>query len=268
MHPLVPEIPELRDILPEGAAASAATLDAAADAQASGVRFAGIPLPDGLGCAVPKRKLQFAAGRYCARVAISNLGLDAGTPLARDRDNVPIWPAGLVGSISHTDDVAWAAAARGPRVVGLGIDVESLEAASRAGRLEQLICCPDELELGCTTGLGRGEFLTLVFSFKESLFKCVFPLARRFFGYRDAALTRIDLRSRVIEARLATTVSDAFPDGLAFRGGFVLSRTHVFTCVHLTLDGHELRAGGDAYPSRGGKGIAGGDPLCRNGRYA
>src|SRR4051812_2128234 len=51
--------------------------------------------------AVAKRKREFALGRMCAHRALSALGVPAcGLPMAADRS--PVWPSGIVGSITHS----------------------------------------------------------------------------------------------------------------------------------------------------------------------
>src|SRR5215467_5584138 len=61
--------------------------------------------------AVEKRVRAFASGRLCARNLLARFGLhDAVLPAAED--GRPVWPAGFVGSISHTDDLCVAAVAR------------------------------------------------------------------------------------------------------------------------------------------------------------
>ena len=53
--------------------------------------------------AVPKRVAQFTAGRVCARRALAQLGNTEPVPILMGEDRAPQWPAGYVGSISHTD---------------------------------------------------------------------------------------------------------------------------------------------------------------------
>ena len=54
--------------------------------------------------AVPRRRVEFATGRLCARRAMAALG-HARVSIPRAQDRVPIWPDGIVGSITHTDFV-------------------------------------------------------------------------------------------------------------------------------------------------------------------
>jgi enterobactin synthetase component D len=232
-----------QELLPPGAVACAVALRPG-DVDAVESRFSGIPIPGNLADAVPRRKLHYAAGRYCARIALAQLGVTPDNALSRDADNSPIWPAGVIGSISHTDDLAWAAVARADGMVGLGVDVEQLLAAPRAARLEHLVCRPGELDLAAASGLTRSDFLTLAFSFKESVFKCAFPLVRKFFGYRDATILGVDATDRSIVAQLETTLSDTLTAGTTFAGRFALTEMHVFTSVCLPAAIRQSVSGG------------------------
>lgn len=233
--------PHVLDILPPAASQWSIGLSAG-DADRLSDLFPQTVLPQSLEKAVPRRRLQYAAGRYCARMAMSGLGIDA--DVHRGADHLPVWPDTVVGSVSHTDDVAWAAVARKCDSSSLGIDVEQILPTGRALGIHRLVCTPDELER--THGaLEHRSLVTLIFSFKESLYKSVFPHVGKFFGYLDARVTSVDVERGAIEARLEKTLSDAFPAGATFTGRFALTDTHVFTTMY--LPGVEtVQAGGAA----------------------
>ena len=71
--------------------------------------------------AIPKRRGEFAQGRSAARAAMGLLGHP---PMAipAGSDRAPIWPKGLVGSITHTNGLC--AAALSQNAAALGIDAE------------------------------------------------------------------------------------------------------------------------------------------------
>jgi 4'-phosphopantetheinyl transferase EntD len=73
--------------------------------------------------AVEKRRREFALGRTCAHAALAQLKRDAG-PITRADDGAPIWPAGIAGSITHTQRYAAAVAAAAGDFAGLGVDAE------------------------------------------------------------------------------------------------------------------------------------------------
>ncbi|MGH3325491.1 MAG: 4'-phosphopantetheinyl transferase family protein, partial [Streptomyces sp.] len=76
-----------------------------------------------LGKAVPKRRREFATVRVCARRALSGLGRPP-APLLPGTRNAPVWPAGVVGSMTHCDGYRAAAVARVSDLMALGIDAE------------------------------------------------------------------------------------------------------------------------------------------------
>jgi 4'-phosphopantetheinyl transferase EntD len=105
-----------------------------------------------------------------------------------DADGVPRWPPGFVGSISHCDGLC--AAAAGPRAVfeGIGIDVERITRLDAGAG--SLICGFRELErLGSLSQSHGGLGETLIFSAKESIYKCLFPLIRAFIEFHEIEVT-------------------------------------------------------------------------------
>src|ERR1700733_6978483 len=72
--------------------------------------------------AARKRVREFTAGRNCARQALTGLGLKpCGIPGA---GRAPVFPLGISGSITHTDNYCAAAAVRIADVLSIGIDAE------------------------------------------------------------------------------------------------------------------------------------------------
>ena len=75
--------------------------------------------------AVEKRRRDFALGRTCAHAALAQLNRDTG-PIRRAVDGAPVWPPGVVGSITHTEGYAAAVAAAAADFAGLGVDAERI----------------------------------------------------------------------------------------------------------------------------------------------
>jgi 4'-phosphopantetheinyl transferase EntD len=73
--------------------------------------------------AAEKRRRDFALGRACAHEALAQWGQGIG-PLLKAEDGAAIWPAGLVGSITHTRGYAAALVAQACDFPGLGVDAE------------------------------------------------------------------------------------------------------------------------------------------------
>jgi 4'-phosphopantetheinyl transferase EntD len=70
-----------------------------------------------------KRRREFTLGRACARSALAGLG-HGDVVIAKGDDGAPVWPAGIVGSITHTKGYAAALAGESRRFAGVGIDAE------------------------------------------------------------------------------------------------------------------------------------------------
>jgi 4'-phosphopantetheinyl transferase EntD len=134
--------------------------------------------------AIGKRRAEFTTVRTCARIALGRLGLPP-APLLSGPKREPLWPAGIVGSITHCDGYRAAAVARSTQLASIGIDAEPDEALP-AGILER-VTVPAELarlqELPAGVHWDR-----LLFSAKESVYKTWFPLAGRWLGFADAAV--------------------------------------------------------------------------------
>lgn len=133
--------------------------------------------------AVAKRRREFAWGRHCARTALETLGWgQPSIPVGRDRE--PVWPAGVVGSITHCDGLCLAAVAPARELTGLGLDAEI--ATDVGDELLPLVATPGE-----RAWLARAprELLAVVFSAKESVFKCLFPTWRLMLEFRDVELS-------------------------------------------------------------------------------
>lgn len=153
-----------------------------------------------LGQAVEKRRREFITARACARAALERLGLPP-SPIATGERGEPLWPAGVVGSITHCAAYRACAVARVDELAGVGIDAEP-HAPLPAGVIGQ-IARSEELPL--LARLAREEpavhWDRLLFCAKEAVYKVWFPIARCWLGFEDAVL-EIDPTGRTFDARL------------------------------------------------------------------
>jgi len=133
--------------------------------------------------AVDTRVAEFAAGRMCARAAMAVLGLEP-TPVPAGKDRAPIWPTGVVGTITHTDDYCVAVVGEATRFAALGIDAEA------AGRLKpdlwHLTLHTEERKalLGMPEEAARAR-ATVLFSAKEAFYKCQYAMTKSWVGFED-----------------------------------------------------------------------------------
>lgn len=183
--------------------------------------------------AVPRRRLEFAVGRDCARRAMMALG-HAGSSLPRGDDRAPVWPEALVGSITHTGDWAAAAVARRDQgFIALGIDLEPAEALSPD--LWESICTPHErARLSATRNLPPGLAARALFCMKEAAFKCQFPLSGAMLEFADLEID-VDVDAGAFTAEFRTAAPPfKLRDRLA--GRFNISAGHVASAVVLMTE--------------------------------
>jgi 4'-phosphopantetheinyl transferase EntD len=142
--------------------------------------------------AVDKRRREFAAGRVLARELMGQLGVPA-APLLRGEDRVPLWPAGVVGALSHTDEVVMVAVAGHDHgdaahpVRALGLDVEPDVPLDE--ELRGLVLTPREASwLGEQPADERGSLAKLVFSAKEAVYKAQYAFSRTLLDFQEVEL--------------------------------------------------------------------------------
>ncbi len=158
-------------------------------------------IPRGASCAavtvddrsIVRREAERAAGRDAVDNALAASGLQAVGALDSDADGVPLWPPPLVGSISHSGDVAAALVGDRSEFRGLGIDIETTSALGE--RLWDAVASPSELRTaGQYLGLDDARAAAVVFCAKEALYKAHFPARRVRFDFRDVDLVLDDGR--------------------------------------------------------------------------
>ncbi|MEU3058848.1 4'-phosphopantetheinyl transferase superfamily protein [Streptomyces subrutilus] len=151
------------------------------------------------------RRREFATVRHCARRALRELAGDRPGGAARDpvallpdRDGVPRWPGGTVGSMTHTRGYRAAAVAPAARVTRLGIDAEP-DRPLRAGVLETIALPAERSALAAASGAGGACRDRLLFCAKEAAYKAWFPHARTRLGFRDVEIV-FDARAGALPA--------------------------------------------------------------------
>lgn len=186
------------------------------------------PFPEELALvasAVAKRRNEFLQGRQCARAALSRLGF-AAAALSIGKQREPLWPSGVVGSITHCDDLCAAAITRSEAYAGVGIDVEPAKTLDRP--LAERVAT--ELEMHALPTLSPLLAARLVFSAKEAFYKAQFYRTRAWLDFFDVA---IELQPEGgFSARLLVG-ADALAPGARFHGVWRANNEHLFTAIAL-----------------------------------
>jgi len=195
-------------------------------------------MPEG---AVLKRRAEFLAGRLAALHALQSLGLGSELWPGRREDGSPSWPKSTVGSITHGAGRALCVVARRADFRSLGIDAERLLDERAKPELLERICGEDErrvLEAGLP--LSEPQRVSVAFSAKESLFKCLYPLVQKYMDFQAARVVAVSALEQPafvvgeLELELSVAWSEDFPAGLRLKASFVVGADHVETAVLLT----------------------------------
>lgn len=188
-----------------------------------------------VGRAVEKRRREFATARACAREALAQLGRPPQAIPSGARGE-PLWPAGIVGSITHCEGYRACAVARAGDLVTVGVDAEPNQPLPD-GLLED-IALPEERDwLAYLAGQApETHWDRLLFSIKESVYKAWFPLAERWLGFEDA-LVAIDRQRESFSAHLL--VPGPLLEGRelrSFHGSWLVANGLVLAAIALPAD--------------------------------
>ncbi|GGG07676.1 4'-phosphopantetheinyl transferase [Rhodococcoides trifolii] len=186
--------------------------------------------------AVEKRRREFVSARYCARKAMTRLGVDQ-APILRGEMGSPQWPSGVVGSLTHTDGYRAAALGHALAVRSIGIDAEPHEALPD-GVLDA-VSIEQERSWLSTVQDGAVHWDKLLFCAKEATYKAWFPLTGRWLGFEDAHITFAKDAPTGAEVITGTFHTDLLVPGntttgpplSSFDGRWVVARGLVVTAI-------------------------------------
>jgi enterobactin synthetase component D len=195
-------------------------------------RQTAIPCPASIERSVRKRQAEFFFGRAAARQAMRAIGLvPAEVSIGAHRE--PIWPAGVIGGISHCAGIAAAVVMPRKDRRGVGIDIEQVVDDGLAEELRSTVVNAleyERLKRHAATGLHLNELLTIAFSAKESLFKAAHASVGDYFGFEAAEFTTLDLAHRRLAFEIRDDLCDALRRGqLCWLSFERLPRGEVFT---------------------------------------
>ena len=136
-----------------------------------------------------KRRAEFILGRICAHGALSRFGLESEPILRIPETKEPCWPDSIWGSITHSAGFAAVAVGLKKEIKGVGIDLESFS-RSVDFNIRRHVCVDSELEwLESLPTKQANRALRIIFSAKESIFKCIYPSTKKYLSFKDAAVS-------------------------------------------------------------------------------
>jgi 4'-phosphopantetheinyl transferase EntD len=178
--------------------------------------------------AAPSRRNDFTRGRIAARRALEHLEV-VDAPVLRGAHREPLWPEGIVGSITHAAGHALAAVGRHSEWGGIGLDLEHSD--RYFDDLTAHVAFDDELtSIESLEGDPRIRATLETFSAKEAVYKALFPIVGEFFGFQAA---RIHRRPGGLVAEIVETLSPEVPAGSSWPMGCVWHDDLVLTSLVL-----------------------------------
>jgi len=214
----------LKNLLPQGVAVAGGPIGRR--------EFPGFEVEEkALARAVPKRAHEFRAGRAYARAALSILGTEScGIPVGEHRE--PIWPLGIVGSITHSNRLSFAIVARSRDFRALGIDIEGDTALDPD--LIALVCRPEERARARASEQDRMDTGKLLFVIKEAFYKSYFPVTGTFLEFHDVSVT-IDMHDQSFHAELVQLSKPSLAGYRVIQGRFGNSCGHMVAVVAMPV---------------------------------
>jgi 4'-phosphopantetheinyl transferase EntD len=177
-----------------------------------------------------KRRTEFTLGRAAANLAVKQLGFESPHPVLKGERGEPLWPEGIVGSITHCGCWAIAAVAVSSVVLSIGIDLENPDQI-QTDDIAGLVCHDTECRWAMEDRHYGNRFVML-FSAKEAAYKALYPLCRRFIDFKEVRLRWIPERQQ-FRGELLTGLNPTFTQGFEFDVGCKFSRDLILT--HMVL---------------------------------
>jgi len=179
-----------------------------------------------------KRRDEFSLGRYCARKALSKFEMESVPILRNTESREPLWPKTVRGSITHTEGFAAAAVGMTKDVSGIGIDLESLSKVVDFN-IRRHVCVEKEQKfLESLNDEQANQYLRIIFSAKESIFKCFFPISKTHLTFKDAEII-IDEKNSEFSFLLTKACAGITSAGFQHSGRFSINNDLLLTSIYI-----------------------------------
>lgn len=190
----------------------------------------GITLPHSILRSVNKRRAEFIAGRYMAKLCLKHLSVvNYNVDIGTHRE--PIWPLDIIGTISHSVDQAVSLVAKRTSYRFVGIDIERFINKRNAQYIGFSIYDQYEFSLLLEQGFSDSVITTLIFSAKESLFKAIFPYIKQYIDFECARVTEVNVHEQSLVLVLEPSLSCYCQDCNEFKCHYFMTETSVTTII-------------------------------------
>ncbi|EXC26633.1 MULTISPECIES: 4'-phosphopantetheinyl transferase family protein [Acinetobacter] len=155
--------------------------------------------PDSLSPCTVKRKSEFLAGRYASQLVLSAIRKDyfyQKVEIGKFKE--PIFPLNIIGSITHSENIAICIATQSKNVNFLGIDIEPIISKLDFFALHDKIYTYQELKIIKNSGIDYLLAATCIFSAKETIFKAFFYYLQNKIDFNNFKLYKAYTRGNTI----------------------------------------------------------------------
>lgn len=190
----------------------------------------GVPWSIKLERAVDKRKSEFLAGRFCAKKALANFGIENFT-IEADKNRCPLWPQGVKGAITHSNSKAMVAVTQRTDILGIGIDIENIMSEKTMNNVKEAIVKGSEFDYLARGDMSATEATSLIFSIKESFFKAAYPSTGYYFDFDAVTLTEIDLVAQTFTLKVNQDLNPQVRPGAVYSGQFAFLADQVVSLL-------------------------------------
>jgi enterobactin synthetase component D len=187
-----------------------------------------VKFPTSLKNSVKKRQAEFLAGRSVAKSALVQLGI-TNFDIEIGDNRQPLWPANILGSITHTNHTACCVLSTKDKLLGLGIDTEYMLDATTAKDIAKNILTEKEANILTLNDYNFTESCTLAFSAKESLFKALYSRVNQYFDFLDVEIVNISSASNCLTFKVLKKLSSTIKQGMKFDCFYELCNDKVHT---------------------------------------
>ena len=156
-------------------------------------------------------------------------------PILSGTHREPLWPPGIVGSITHCSGYCAVAVARSELFASIGIDAEIH--AELPQDVLRTIAFEEELEWMRALPPTGIHWDRLLFSAKESIYKAWYPVTKSWLGFKDALVT-VKPKSAIFHAHVLVPapIRDG-PSLSIIEGRYMVENGLVITAICLSAEG-------------------------------
>ncbi len=178
-----------------------------------------------------KRIKEVTRSRACIKQCFKDLKKTYRAVLP-DSEKLPSWPQGITGSISHSHDLAGSVVSLQNWCESIGFDLEKLKQRRMEEQISRYICTEEEWKIFSSLDTKDQLIVSrLIFCCKEAFFKCLFPVCREFFGFKDACVHWES--DGTFEISLLKPLGEIFKKGLVLQGRWLIWQEYMLSGLML-----------------------------------